>query len=171
MSAVLDYFMKFKELGVFLVSMIPIVELRGAIPAGVALGINPIILCIMCIIGNMIPIPFILLFIRPIFNALKKTKMFNFIKKLEDRALNKSESVRKKSFLGLMIFVAIPLPGTGAWTGALIAALLNMRFKKALPAIFVGVVIAGILVTVACELLKYGVFTSGFMYEILQFIK
>ncbi len=146
---IIAYFEQFKELGVFLVSMIPIVELRGAIPAGFAMGINPAVVFLLAVAGNMLPVPFILWLIRPIFNALKKTKMFGFIKKIEDRAMNKAASMQKKTAIGLMLFVGVPLPGTGAWTGALIASMLNMRFKIALPMIFLGVVMAGVIMTAA----------------------
>lgn len=171
MTAIIEYFEQFKEFGIFIISMIPIIELRGAIPAGIALGINPAIVYPICVIANMLPIPFILAFIRPIFNWLKKWKAFSFIKKIEDRALNKSEKIQKRSFLGLMIFVAIPFPGTGGWTGALIAALLNMRMKKALPAIFFGILISGALVLTVTLILKYGVVESGALKSILEFLK
>ena len=171
MQAVIDFFVKFGEIGVFLISMFPIVELRGAIPAGFLAGIHPALLYILCVAGNMLPVPFILLFIRPVFNKLKQYKAFGFVKKIEDRAMNKSQKVQERSVIGLMIFVTVPLPGTGAWTGALIAALLNMRIKKALPAILLGVIISGLLVTGACLLIQYGVFKSGIMRDILEFIK
>ena len=171
MSSIISYFEQFKELGIFIISLIPVVELRGAIPAGFAIGINPVLLYIICVMGNILPVPFILAFIRPIFNMLKKTRLLGFIKKLEDRALNKSKSVRQKSILGLMIFVAIPLPGTGAWTGSLIASMLNMRFKYALPAIILGVLISGAIVTAVCLILQYGVVESGALRAILEFLK
>lgn len=169
-QGIIAYFEQFKEFGIFLISMMPIVELRGAIPAGFALGINPVLLYFICVVGNMLPVPFILLFIRPIFTALKKTRFLNFVKKIEDKAMDKSSKVQEKSMLGLCAFVAIPLPGTGAWTGAMIAALLNMRFKNALPSIFLGVLISGAVVTAICLLLQYGVFESGIMRNILEFL-
>ena len=171
MSAIVEYFKQFGEIGVFLVSMIPVVELRGAIPAGFALGIKPVTVFILSVIGNMLPVPFILWFIRPIFGVLKKTKLLGFIQKLEDRAMNKSKSIQKKSLLGLLLFVAIPLPGTGAWTGALIASMLNMRYKNALPTIFAGVIIAGVIVTSICLVLQYGLVESGILRDILEFLK
>lgn len=134
------------ELAVFLVSMLPIVELRGAIPFGVSLGMDWRSVYILSVIGNMIPVPFVILFFRPIINYLKKTKTFGKIAtKLHERSMSKTENVMKYKFWGLFAFVAIPLPGTGAWTGAAIAALLNMRIKHALPAILLGVLCAGIL--------------------------
>jgi len=171
MSGIIGYFEQFREFGIFLISLMPVIELRGAIPAGVALNMHPALVYIICVIGNMLPIPIILLWIRPLFNALKQKKAFGFIKKLEDKALNKSEKIQKRSFFGLMIFVAIPLPGTGAWTGALIAALLNMRIKKALPAIFLGVLISGAIVLTISLVLKYGLVESGALKDVLEFLK
>ena len=137
-------------LWIVFISMLPVVELRGAIPVALGLNINPIIAFLICISGNMLPVPFIMLFIRPILNYLKKRpKIAKHINRLEAKALNKSGKIQRYSFLGLAIFVGIPLPGTGAWTGALMASLLDMRLKKAIPSIFIGVVIAGIVVTLA----------------------
>lgn len=136
---------------ILLISMVPIIELRGAIPVAIGMKIHPVIAFLICIIGNMIPVPFILLFIRPIFRYLKKFKRIErIITRLEEKAVNKSKSkkISKYSFWGLALFVAIPLPGTGAWTGALIAALLNIRLKYALPSIFIGVITAGLLVSI-----------------------
>ena len=133
----------------FFTSMIPVLELRGAIPLGVSLGLSHFDAMVISIIGNTIPVPFIILFIRQIFAWIRKyiPKLGNLVDKIENRANEKSETVRSLQALGLFLFVAIPLPGTGAWTGALIAALLGMRLKKAMPAIFLGVVAAGILIT------------------------
>ena len=170
MSGIIAYFEQFKELGVLIISLIPIIELRGAIPAGVAMGIHPVLVFLLCVIGNIIPVPFILAFIRPLFNALKKKKSFSFIKKLEDRAMNKSQKIQDRSFWGLMSVVAIPLPGTGAWTGALIAALLNMRMKKAIPAISLGVLVSGIIVMAITLVLKYVTVESGLLRSILEFL-
>ncbi len=133
----------------FLVSMLPVVELRGAIPIGVSMGISPLASMLVSILGNMVPVPFIILFIRRIFEWLraKSPKLEKVVSSLERRAEGKWDKVHKYELLGLVILVAIPLPGTGAWTGALIAALMDIRLKSAIPAIFLGVVIAGILVT------------------------
>lgn len=132
-----------------LVSMTPVLELRAAIPFGVAndLGIWPSV--IISIIGNLIPIPFIILFIRQIFAFMRKLspKLDKLVTKLEQRAEKKSGVVQKCAFWGLFILVAIPLPGTGAWTGALVAAMLDMRLKRAFPAIVLGVTAAAIIVT------------------------
>lgn len=137
-----------KIVGIFFISMLPVVELRGSIPVGYFVGLNWYINLIVSIIGNMIPVPFILFYSVKVFEYMKKRNiMTKFIEKIEKRALNKSDSVAKKEFLGLMIFVGIPLPGTGAWTGSLIAAILKLDIKKSLLSIFLGVVIAAVLVT------------------------
>ena len=121
------------ELTVMLTAALPIIELRGAIPVGMSLGMSPVHATIISFIGSMIPVPFILFTIRPIFNYLKKTKLFKkLVHKLTDKSLNKSENIQKYGAWGLLIFVAIPLPGTGVWSGCLAAALLDMRFKWAL---------------------------------------
>lgn len=139
----------------FLISMVPVLELRGAIPIGVAHGLDYRAAIAVSIVGNLVPVPFIVLFIRKIFAWLrtKSERLNGFVTRMEQRALKKSDTVRRARFWGLFLFVAIPLPGTGAWTGALIAAVLNMRLKRAVPVIFLGVVIAGCIIT----LLTHGV--------------
>lgn len=131
--------------------MVPVIELRGSIPFGFANGVNPVFCFVLSVIGNLIPVPFIILFIRKIFEWAKKKG--NFLEKpvlwLERKAERKKGNVLKYEFFGLMVLVAIPLPGTGAWTGALVAAMLDMQLKRALPSIIFGVIIAGILVTLA----------------------
>ncbi len=135
------------ELTVLLTAALPIIELRGAIPVGISLGLTPLHSAFISFIGSMIPVPFILFTIRPIFNKLKETKTFHrLIHKLTNKSLNKSGRIKKYGAWGLLIFVAIPLPGTGIWSGSLAAALLNMRFKWAFPAIFIGNVIAAFIV-------------------------
>jgi len=137
------------ELAVMLTAALPIIELRGAIPVGISLGLSPIHAALLAFIGSMIPVPFILFSVRPIFNHLKKTKTFKkLIHKLTDRSMNGSGKIQKYGAWGLLIFVAIPLPGTGVWSGSLAASLLDMRFKWAFPAIFVGNFIAGILIMI-----------------------
>lgn len=139
-----------KEAIVFVISMIPILELRGALlVAGPLLGV-PIAKAVpICIIGNIIPVPFILLLITPIFRWLKGTKYFKpMVEKLENKAMSKSEQIEKYEFWGLVLFVGIPLPGTGAWTGSLIAALLGIKFKKAFPAVIIGIFMATIIMCV-----------------------
>ncbi len=136
------------ELFVFIISMMPILELRGGLIAAALLNIPVVEALIICIVGNVIPIPFILLLIRPIFAWLKQTKLFRpLVEKLEAKAMGKSDQVRKYEFWGLLLFVGIPLPGTGAWTGALIAAMLNISIKRAMPPILLGVCMASMIMT------------------------
>ena len=142
------------EIIIFIISLFPVLELRGGIIAGTALGVNWPTAYILCVIANMIPVPFIILFIRRIFEWLKNTRFVKLIKNIEEKAEKKSNSVRKYKSLGLFILVAIPLPGTGAWTGALVAALLDMRLKDAFLPILFGVMTAGLIVA----LISYGVF-------------
>ena len=145
------------EGAVFIISMIPLLELRGGLLAASLLKISAAKAIPLCIVGNIIPIPFILLFIRQIFKVLKKTKLFRgLVMKLEDRAMRKSDQVKKYEFLGLfvalLLFVGIPLPGTGAWTGSLIASLLEIDIKKSSLAIFCGIIMA----TVIMYIVSYG---------------
>ena len=134
------------EAAVFLISMVPILELRGGLLLATVLKIPMLQAVFACVIGNIIPIPFILLFIRQIFKWLKKTKLFcPLIEKLEKRAMGKSDKIKKYEFWGLVLFVGIPLPGTGAWTGALIASLLEVDLKKSVPAILLGLCMATII--------------------------
>lgn len=138
-----------KEIIVFIISMVPILELRGGLVAAALLNIPILKAVILCVVGNIIPVIFILPFITPIFNWLKKTKWIKpKIEKLEKKSMGKSETIQKYEFLGLMLFVGIPLPGTGAWTGALIASLLGIRFKKAFPAIVCGIFMATVIMCV-----------------------
>ena len=135
-------------------AMVPVLELRGAIPVGVAAGLSPAVACVVSVLGNMVPVPFILLLIRRIFDWLRGTRLFGpKIAWLERRAHLKGRVVRKYRLPGLIILVAIPLPGTGGWTGALIAAFLDMRLKKAMPSIAGGVLSAGLIISI----LSYGV--------------
>lgn len=143
-----------KEAALFIISMIPIVELRGAIPFGAALGMPVHQVFFLAVLGNLLPVPFIILFVRPVFNWLKTTRLLSgFANWLENKILSKADKVTRYEMLGLLLFVAIPLPGTGAWTGAGIAALLNMRMKHAFISIFAGVLVAGVIMTI----LSYGV--------------
>ena len=139
----------------FLISMVPVVELRGAIPAAGLAGLDIRVALVTAIIGNLVPVPFIIIFIRKIFKWLqsKSSWLGNLVHRLEAKADAKKDQVLKYEFWGLMILVAIPLPGTGAWTGALVAAMLDMQLKRAFPAIATGVVVAGLIVTIA----TYGV--------------
>lgn len=134
----------------FLISMVPVIELRGAIPVAVGHGLNYWVALAVAIIGNLLPVPFIILFIRKIFELMRKWMPWldGLVTKLENRAKKKSSALQKSAFWGLFILVAIPLPGTGAWTGALVAAMLDMRLRRAFPAIALGVVGAAIIVTI-----------------------
>lgn len=135
-----------KEVFAALISMVPVIELRGGLPYAILSGISPWVAVPLCIAANLLPIPFILWFITPIFSWLKKTKLFRpLVEKLEKRAIAKSDKIEKGYFWGLMLFVGIPLPGTGAWTGALIAAMLDIPKKKSIPAIALGVCLAAAL--------------------------
>ena len=142
-----------EEVIVFIISMVPILELRGGLVAAKLMGIPLLPANALCIIGNIIPVPFILLFITPIFNWLKGTKPFRpMVEKLENKAMSKKDQIEKYEFWGLMLFVGIPLPGTGAWTGALIASMLNMPFKKAFPATILGILMAAVIM----DIVSYG---------------
>ena len=143
-----------KYLWVFLISMVPIIELRGAIPVGALMELPFWLNYILCVVGNFLPVPFILLFIRKILNWMKTVKHLDKIALwLEEKAQKHSAKVMKGVALGLFLFVAIPLPGTGAWTGSLVAALFDMRMRYALPAIFLGVCVAGLIMTLG----SYGI--------------
>lgn len=138
-----------KEVALFIVSMIPLIELRGAVPLGAAMGMNWMVVLGISVIGNILPVPFIIIFGEKLFAWLKTTKLLAGIThKYEAKLMKKADNVTKYSIIGLCLFVAVPLPGTGAWSGAAIAALLNMKLKYALPSIALGVVIAGIIMTV-----------------------
>ena len=134
----------------FLVAMVPVVELRGAIPFGVVRGLNLWTAIIASILGNLIPVPFIILFIRKIFAWMRAhmPKLDGLVIRMEKKAEKNRAAVEKYAFWGLVILVAIPLPGTGAWTGALVAAMMEIRLKRAFPAIAIGVAIAGVIVSV-----------------------
>lgn len=135
------------KLAVFIVSLVPILECRGGLIASALLKVDIRYAVPLCILGNILPIPFILLFIKRIFKWLKKFNFSRpFIEKLENRAMNKSKNMSNGEFLGLLLFVGIPLPGTGAWTGSLVVALLDMDFKKAITAIFLGILLATLIV-------------------------
>ena len=137
-----------KLLLTFTTAMIPVVELRGAIPVGVAAGLPPAVACVTAILGNLLPVPFIMLLARRVFNWLRDTCLFGpKIVWLERRAHLKGRIVRKYRRPGLVVLVAIPLPGSGAWTGALVASLLDIRLRNALPAILLGLVVAGGITT------------------------
>ena len=139
-------------------AMLPILEIRGAIPVGVASGLDPWLAFAVGFVGNMLPIPILILLTRKIIEWLKKHNMLvKLTEWLENKGSKGAQKVQKYSFWGLFILVAIPLPGTGAWTGALVASLLDMRLKRALPAIAMGVAVAGLIVL----LVTYGVISAG----------
>ena len=132
----------------FLVSMVPIIELRGALPIATGMGVEWYIALPVAIIGNIIPVPFIIIFIKKIFAWMSKQKGFlaKIVVKMEEKAFSKKDTIEKYGPWGLWLFVAIPLPGTGAWTGALIAAMMGISLKKSFPAIATGVLTAGVIV-------------------------
>ncbi|MGN0525929.1 MAG: COG2426 family protein [Acutalibacteraceae bacterium] len=143
------------QLVVFIISLLPVLEIRGGMIAARLLEMNFIEAFIICYIGNMLPIPFILLFIRKILNWMRKFKIFSkLVDKLEKRSEKKQETIIKYKEWGLLFFVGIPLPGTGGWTGSLVAALMDLRMKKCLPIIALGVFIAGLIMS----LITYGIF-------------
>lgn len=142
------------QLIVFIVSMIPILELRGSILAAGFMDVSFLETYIVAVLGNLLPIPFILMFIKKILEWMKSTKAFSRIANgIEKKALSKREQIDKYGYFGLFLFVAIPLPGTGAWTGALLAVLLGMKNKKAFIPIVLGVMTAGLVMS----LLAFGI--------------
>ena len=142
------------EGAVFVISMIPILELRGGLLAASLLKISAARALPICSVGKIIPSPFILLFIRQIFKWMKKTRLFHgLIVRMENRAMGKSDQIKKYEFLGLLLFVGIPLPGTGAWTGALIASLLEVDIKKSSLAILCGLFMASAIMYIV----SYGI--------------
>ncbi|MBR5712797.1 MAG: small multi-drug export protein [Lachnospiraceae bacterium] len=148
-----------KEVFIFLVSMVPFVELRGGLIIASLLKMPLLKANLLCIVGNLIPIPFILFFIKAIFAFMKKHNILKgLVEKLEARANRKSEGVEKGEFIFLLLFVGIPLPGTGAWMGSLIASLLEFDIKKAIVAIVLGVLMAALIV----DSLFYGLLTMLF---------
>lgn len=150
--------MLYDILNTIVTGMLPILEIRGAIPVGVAAGMDPWMAFALGFIGNMLPVPFLILLTRKVLEWMKKHHVLDSVTGfLERKGSEKAETVRKYSFWGLFILVAIPLPGTGAWTGALVASLLDMRLKRALPSIGMGVAVAGLIVLI----LTYGVIHIG----------
>ena len=144
-----------KLITTFFISMVPVVELRLGLPYGIALGLEYPLALMAALLGNMVPVPFIIAYIERVFAWLRRhfPKMDAFIRKLENRAHIKGETVQKYGPWGLLIFVAIPIPGTGAWTGSLIAALLGIKADRAVPVILLGVCIAAAIMT----FITYGV--------------
>ncbi|KAF3431402.1 hypothetical protein FNV43_RR26133 [Rhamnella rubrinervis] len=166
------------EAVVFALATLPVLELRGAIPVGYWMQLKPVNLTILSVLGNMVPVPFIILYLKSFasFLAGKNKAASRFLDMLFKRAKEKAGPIEEFQWLGLMLFVAVPFPGTGAWTGAIIASILDMPFWSALSANFIGVVLAGLLVNLLVNLgLKYAIvtgivlfFISTFMWSILR---
>jgi len=157
----LDKILEFltKEIIVFLTAATPIIELRGAIPLGISFGLSPLHALGISLAGSVLPVPVILFTIRPVFNYMKQTKLFRqLVHRLSHKTLNKSDNIKRYGFWGLLIFVAIPLPGTGVWSGSLAAALLDMRIRIALPAILIGNLIAGLIMLGASSAIATALF-------------
>lgn len=134
----------------FLMAMVPIIELRGAIPYGAGIAGLPIWqAALIAVLGNLLPVPFLVVFTRDVFALMRKKsdKLNSIVLRMERKADKNKDVVLRYEFWGLMILVAIPLPGTGAWTGALVAAMMDMQLKRAFPAIALGVVVAAFIVT------------------------
>ena len=151
-EAIKEFFLETvgRELCVFFCAMLPIIELRGAIPLGAGLGLSWLESFALSVAGNLLPVPFLLLLWQLVLRLLRRfRRTAGLADWLEARALRSRERVENRAFWGLLVFVAIPLPGTGAWTGALIAAMLDIRLKRAFPAIALGVVLAGLVVGLA----------------------
>ncbi|MTI95327.1 MAG: small multi-drug export protein [Firmicutes bacterium] len=134
------------EIKVLFISMLPVIELRGGIPFGVAMGLSPVHATLLGIFGGIVPVPFILLMIRPFLEFLHARNIFrSLIYKLTHTTIKNKSRIQKYGFWGIILVVAIPLPGTGVWSGSFAAALLDLRIKRALPAIFIGNAIAGLI--------------------------
>ena len=141
------------ELTVFLLSLMPIIELRGGILAAKLLSVELWPAFFICLVGTLLPTPFILLFINKIFDWMRNTRLVKLVNRMEEKGRSKFDKINRYKTLGLMIFVAIPLPGTGAWTGSLAAALMKMDLKSAMLSVALGTLIADIIMCV----LSYGV--------------
>lgn len=145
-----------REMCVFICSMIPIIELRGAIPLGTGLGVPPLLNYVISVVGNMLPVPIILLFVRMVLDWMKKVKGLSKIALWVEAKADKNKGrIEKYAYWGLFIFVAIPLPGTGAWTGSLIAALMKMKFWKSLLFVFFGVLTAGLIMLLGSHVVAF----------------
>lgn len=166
---------------VFTLATLPVLELRGAIPAGYWMRLHPVRLTVLAVLGNMVPVPFIILYLKKLatFLSQRSASATRIMDLLFERARRKAAPVEEFQWLGLMLFVAVPFPGTGAWTGAIIASVLGMPFWSGLSANFVGVVLAGLLVNLLMNLgLKYAIvtgvllfFVSTVMWGVLRSLK
>ena len=146
-----------KEVVVFIISMLPILELRGGILAASLMGVDFIPGYLISIIGNILPIPIVLLFLEKIFDFLRKFKYTGkIVDKIESKLLSKREQIEKYGYIGLLLFVGIPLPGTGAWTGSGLAVLLGLNKKKSFIAILLGIILASIIMSI----LSYGILSN-----------
>ncbi|KAJ0692958.1 putative small multi-drug export [Helianthus annuus] len=166
---------------VFALATLPVIELRGAIPVGYWLQLNPVVLTALSVLGNMVPVPLIVLYLKPLATFLAGTNKTaaRLLNLLFENAKQKAGPIEEFRWLGLMLFVAVPFPGTGAWTGAIIASILDLPFWSAVSANFFGVVLAGLLVNMLVNIgLKYAVvacivmfIASGFMWSLLRILK
>ena len=146
-----------KEILVFIISLFPILELRGGLIAASLLGLNPVVSYVICIIGNLLPVPFILLLINKILNWMRNSKHFKGIASWLDGKVEKHKGqIEKFGYFGIVLFVGIPLPGTGAWTGTLIASVLEMDKKKTFLAVIVGLIMASIIMMI----LSFGIIAN-----------
>ncbi|KAK9052133.1 hypothetical protein SSX86_028761 [Deinandra increscens subsp. villosa] len=169
------------EAVVFALATLPVIELRGAIPVGYWFQLNPVLLTALAVLGNMVPVPLIILYSKPLATFLAGTNKpaARFLDQLFEKAKRKAGPIQEFQWLGLMLFVAVPCPGTGAWTGAFIASILDIPFWSAVSSNFFGVVLAGLLVNLLVNIgLKYGIvacivmfIASGFMWTILRVLK
>ncbi|MDR5659764.1 small multi-drug export protein [Serpentinicella sp. ANB-PHB4] len=142
MDRLFDYITR--EVMVLLIAAMPLMELRGAIPIGVSLGLHPLHATVLGILGSLAPVPFLLIFIKPIVIRIKNLPWINkLVNRMIQRTRRKGDKIRKYSVIGLVLFVAVPLPSTGVWSGCLAAVLFNIPFKHALPSIALGTSIAG----------------------------
>ena len=166
-QALIDFLMSGgKELGVFLCSMVPVIELRGAIPLGWATNIPWWLTYLLAVVGNMLPVPFILLLIRQVLTVMEKMPI-KFVRAfaawLRRKAEKNTDKIQRFGFWGLCFFIAIPLPVTGAWTGSLVAATIRMNFWRAMLSALLGVMIAGAVVTLICLGVSSGIEWLGFL--------
>ena len=166
-QALVDFLMSGgKELGVFLCSMVPVIELRGAIPLGWATNIPWWLTYLLAVVGNMLPVPFILLLIRQVLTVMEKMPI-KFVRAfaawLRRKAEKNTDKIQRFGFWGLCFFIAIPLPVTGAWTGSLVAATIRMNFWRAMLSALLGVMIAGVVVTLICLGVSSGIEWLGFL--------
>jgi uncharacterized membrane protein len=166
-QALIDFLMSGgKELGVFLCSMVPVIELRGAIPLGWATNIPWWLTYLLAVAGNMLPVPFILLLIRQVLTVMEKMPI-KFVRAfaawLRRKAEKNTDKIQRFGFWGLCFFIAIPLPVTGAWTGSLVAATIRMNFWRAMLSALLGVMIAGVIVTLICLGVSSGIEWLSFL--------